>query len=103
MKLTIKNYQKLIGKEVLDISDWVIYNVIETYECYTFVCEHRSAKTSGWGHLTNIRLRRDGVKEGEWKYRFWHTVGQGYHQITLDWFADMDNARRAIGVELKKL
>ena len=103
MKLTIRNYHKLIGKEVLDISGWTIYDVHESDDYYTFVCENLADKNSMYGPMVNIRLRRDGVKEGEWKFRFWHTIDQAYHQITTDWFADMDNARRAIGMELKKL
>jgi hypothetical protein len=103
MKLTIRNYNKLVGKEPLDISDWTIYDVHESDDYYTFVCKNLADKNPIYGHMVNIRLRRNGIKEGEWKYRFWHTYGQSYHQVSADWFADMDNARKAIGMEIKKL
>lgn len=101
MKLTIKNYKRIIG-ERLDDTDWIVTDVVETDEWYSFLCMQTNTNTRPFGHITNIRLRRDGVKEGEWKYRFWHTVGQSYHQVTADWFADMDNARWAIASEIKK-
>jgi hypothetical protein len=102
MKLTIKNYKKIIGQHLED-TDWMVCDVSETDEWYCFSCMQTNTNTRPFGHISNIRLRRDGIKEGEWKYRFWHTTNQSYHQITADWFADMDNARSAIAIELRKL
>ena len=97
MRLTIKNYAKLIGQELPD-TDWLVSDVSESEDYYCFFCR----QIGGNGYVTSVRLKRDGFKEhGLWKYRFWHPPGHGISQITTDWFADMDNAKSVIGKQIK--
>jgi hypothetical protein len=101
MKLTIKNAYKIIGQK-LPSTDWLVSDVSESDIMYTFVCREENVKYTS--HLTNVRLERDGVKEGsEWKFRYWTPPGHGVSQITTDWFGDMENAVHSIASELKKL
>jgi hypothetical protein len=100
MKLTIKNAYKMIGQK-LPSTDWLVSDVSESDIMYTFVCLEENGNA---GHLTNVRLQREGVKEGsEWKFRYWTPPGYGVSQVTLDWFGDMENAVHSIASELKKL
>ena len=99
MKLTIKNPYKIMGQK-LPTTDWLVCDVVEMAECYSFLCRQEN----GGGHITNIRLNRDGFMEGgEWKFRYWQPPGWGISQVTLDWFGDMENAVYSIAGELKKL
>ena len=100
MKLTIKNLEKIIGQK-LPTTDWLVCDVVITAECYSFLCREENGNG---GQITNVRLNRDGVKEGsEWKFRYWQLVGYGKSQVTTDWFGDMENAKYSIAQELKKL
>jgi len=99
MRLTIKNYKKIIGHTLPD-TDWLISDVSESEDYYSFFC----LQEGGTGYITNVRLKRDGFQEGgEWKYQFWKPPGHGIAQITYDWFADMENAKKVIGIEVKKI
>ena len=98
MRLTIKNYAKLIGQELPD-TDWLVSDVSESEDYYCFFCRQTDS-----GYMTSVRLKRDGFKEhGLWKYRFWHPPGHGISQISTKWFSDMENAKKVIGMEVKKL
>ena len=100
MKLKIKNYNKIIGGKLRDDTEWIIRDVVESDEYYGFWCEIPTSP----GFSTNVRLIRDGILEhGEWKYRFWRPANwSGYSQVTADWFADMDNAKYIVSMELEK-
>lgn len=98
MKLTITNYIKIIGQRV-GVGNWLVSDVLETEIMYTFFCRQENSR-----HLRNVRLERDGFREGgEWKFKYWTPPGYGKSQVTLDWFADKDNAISSIGMELQKL
>jgi len=104
MKLTIKNWNKIIGARVLSQSlsksDWIVSDVSVSEDYYCFFCREEN----GNGYMTSVRLKRDGFQEGgQWKYRFWHPPGHGISQVTTDFFANIDNAISIIGNELKKL
>ena len=100
MKLKIKNLGKIIGQK-LPTTNWLVSDVVETDNFYSFLC--RQENVNG-GQITNVRLQRDGIKEGsEWKFRYWQPPGYGISQVTLDWFGDMGNAVYSIAQELKKL
>jgi len=100
MKLKIKNLGKIIGQK-LPTTNWLVSDVVESSEYYSFFC--RQENVNG-GQITNVRLQRDGFKEGsEWKFRYWQAPGYGVSQITTDWFGDMENAVYSIAQELKKL
>jgi len=100
MKLKIKNLGKIIGQK-LPTTNWLVSDVVETDNFYSFLC--RQENVNG-GQITNVRLNRDGIKEGsEWKFRYWQPTGYGVSQITTDWFGDMENAVYSIAQELKKL
>lgn len=99
MKLKIKNFKKIVGKQ---LDGWVIEDVVESEEYYSFLCREFDSQPT-YGHISNVRLKRDGVKEGEWKYRFWKPANYpAYSQVTADWFANPDNAVSVIETELKK-
>jgi len=100
MKLKIKNLGKIIGQK-LPTTNWLVSDVVETDNFYSFLC--RQENVNG-GQITNVRLQRDGFKEGsEWKFRYWQAPGYGPSQVTIDWFGDMGNAVHSIASELKKL
>lgn len=99
MKLTIKNPYKIMGQK-LPTTDWLVCDVVESAECYSFLCRQEN----GGGQIANVRLNRDGFREGgEWKFKYWTPPGHGRSQVTLDWFGDMENAVYSIAGELKKL
>jgi hypothetical protein len=100
MKLTIKNPYKIMGQK-LPYHEFVVCDVVETAEYYTFLCREENGNG---GQITNVRLNRDGIKEGsEWKFRYWQAPGYNVSQVTTDWFGDMENAVYSIAQELKKL
>jgi len=100
MKLKITNFKKLVGRQ---LDGWVVEDIMEDTEHYSFLCRCLKSELSIYGHISNIRLIREGVNEGEWKFRFWKPSNYpAYHQVTADWFADMDNAAMMIELELKK-
>jgi hypothetical protein len=85
----------------LPTTNWLVSDVVESAEYYSFQC--RQENVNG-GHIVNVRLQRDGFKEGsEWKFRYWQAPGYGISQVTTDWFGDMENAVYSIASELKKL
>lgn len=99
MKLTITNYTKIIGQRV-GVGNWLVSDITESADMYSFLCCEKNVG----GRLTNVRLERDGFREGgEWKFKYWTPPGYGKSQVTLDWFADKDNAISSIGMELQKL
>jgi hypothetical protein len=99
MILTIKNYKAIIGQTLPD-TDWLVSDVSESEDYYCFFCRQEN----GNGYVTSVRLKRDGFMEhGLWKYKFWHPPGHGISQITPDWFGDMENAKKVIGMEVKKV
>jgi hypothetical protein len=99
MKLNIIGLYKMIGQTVG--KGWLVSDVSETDGYYCFLCR----KVDTGGHLTNVRLRRDGVfdhNDGSWGFHFWWPYdGQPTSFVTPDWFADMDNAKQAILMELE--
>ena len=100
MKLTIKNFKKIIGRQ---LDGWVVEDVMEDNEHYSFLCRCLKSELSIYGHISNVRLIREGVDEGEWKYRFWKPSNYpAYHQVTADYFSDIRNACSMIEIELKK-
>lgn len=101
MKLIIKNFKNIVGQK---LGDWVIGDVVESNTYYSFLCRPFNSPPSQYGHIQNVRLIRDGVKEIDgWKYRFWHPANYGtYSQVTADWFSDMRNACKVIEQELKR-
>ena len=92
-RLTIKNYDRIIGREMEIQPDsligWTVTSVLETDEYYEFRC------TRATGQLEKVRLGRNPSvsSEGENIYYFisGETIG-----VTPDWFADLDNAVKAI-------
>lgn len=100
MKLKIKNFKKIVGKQ---LDGWVIGDVVESDTHYSFLCRPLNSSPSQYGQINNIRLKRDGIYEGEWKYRFWKPDNwPAYHQVTANWFSDIQNVAIAIEMELKK-
>ena len=88
MKLTIKNYKKIIG----NYAGYAIVNAVELpdYYCFT-VKEHNEVK------YNDVFVKRDGRidNDGEWIYHF----GRGSHNtqcVTPKWFGNMENALNAI-------
>jgi hypothetical protein len=88
MKLTIKNYKRIIGV----YRNHSIVNAVETPDYYSFTV--KSDSTGGYG---DVFVKRNGRidNDGDWIYHF----GHGSHNtqsVTPDWFGDMGNAVSAI-------
>jgi hypothetical protein len=84
MKLTIKNYKKIIGI----YGNHAIVNAVETSDYYTF-----TVKDVDEVKCNDVFIKRDGRidNDGDWIYHF----GRGSHNtqcVTADWFAIMPNA-----------
>ena len=103
MKLKIQNLHKIVGKTIPFDTGWIVDDVTESDDLYTFLCEKKDAGPQGW--ITCVRLKRDGFVEGSyWKYRFFRPGSNGgISQVTPDWFGKMDNALNAIANELDRI
>ena len=88
MKLTIKNYKRIIGA----YRNHAIVDAEELPDYYSF-----TVRNNDTGDCQNVFVKRDGRidNDGDWVYHF----GQGSHNtqsVTADWFGDMGNAVSAI-------
>ena len=88
MKLTIKNYKKIIG----NYSRHAIVNAVELPEYYSF-----TVKSHNTGGYRDVFVKRDGRidADGDWIYHF----GHGSHNtqcVTIKWFGELGNAVSAV-------
>jgi len=71
MRLTIKNYHKILGVDVMD--DWYITNVVETHNHYEFSLAMSPAAPQFPNNAT-ITIERDCDYENNF-YHYGHTSG----------------------------
>jgi hypothetical protein len=88
MKLTIKNYKKIIGH----YGNHSIVNAVELPEYYSF-----TVKSHNTGSYRDVFVKRDGRidADGDWIYHF----GHGSHNtqcVTIKWFGELGNAVSAV-------
>jgi hypothetical protein len=103
MKLTIKNYYKVAGWQLESNSigcHWEIDNVYENGNDYTFHLTKRN-DASMPTKTKIIQLSREGARDnGRWVYKF---LPHKLHQVTPDWFSDLDNVRSAFQSEIRRI
>jgi hypothetical protein len=87
MKLTIKNYKKIIGT----YGSNSIVNVVELQDYYCFTVKNAT------GGYRDIFVKRNGKidSDGDWLYHFGHG-SQNTQSVTPGWFGDMTNAVSAV-------
>lgn len=96
MKLSIKNYDKIIR-------DWAnieIREVIEKDECYQFKCRYPGSGLDYWVTLSRHPLNTHG---GIVAFPFIADDGTQTQGVGVDWFADMDNAVSVITQEYARV
>ena len=88
MKLTIKNYKKIIGT----YGSNSIIDATETPDYYSF-----TVKNNNSGDYQVVFVKRNGRidADGDWLYHFGHG-SQNTQSVTPGWFGDMGNAVSAI-------
>ena len=96
MKLTIKNYNKIVN----EWSNIVIRDVIETDKDYRFNCRYPGSSLDYWVTLSRHRMNTHG---GIWAFPFIGSDGEQTQGVTGDWFADIDNAVGVIGQEFERV
>jgi hypothetical protein len=84
MKLTIKNYKKIIG----NYGNHAIVNAVETSDYYTF-----TVKNVDEVKYTDVFVKRNGRidNDGDTVFHFGHGSQNG-QSVTADWFGIMPNA-----------
>lgn len=96
MKLTIKNYNKIIN-------EWpniVIRDVVETNNDYRFNCRYHG---SGFDYWVTLSRHQMNTMTGIYAFPFIASDGSQTQGVTTDWFADMDNAVRVIEQEFQRV
>ena len=96
MKLTIKNYDKIIG----DWANITIIDVKEMDECYLFNCHYPGSSLDYWVTLSRHQMN---TMPGIWAFPFIDSDGSQTQGVTSDWFADMDNAVSVIEQEFQRV
>ena len=96
MKLTIRNYNKIVN-------EWpniVIRDVIETDHCYKFNCRYPGSGLDYWVTLSRNLMN---TMPGIYAFPFIASDGSQTQGVTSDWFADMDNAVSVIEQEFTRV
>ena len=96
MKLTIKNYDKIIR-------DWANIEIIEVKErdeCYLFNCRYPGSSLDYWVKLSRHQMNTHG---GIVAFPFIDSDGNATQGVGTDWFADMDNAVSVITQEYARV
>ena len=88
MRLTIKNYKKIIG----NYGNHAIVNAVEVKDYYTF-----TVKDIDEVKYTEVFVKRDGIidNDGDTIFHFGRGSRNG-QSVTADWFGIMPNAVDAI-------
>jgi len=88
MKLTIKNYRKIIGH----YGDHSIVNAVETPDYYSF-----TVKSDSTGGYRDVFVKRNGRidNDGDWVYHFGHG-SYNTQCVTIKWFGELGNAVSAV-------
>ena len=96
MKLTIKNYDKIIR-------DWpniTIIDVKEMDECYLFNCHYPGSGLDYWVTLSRHRMN---TLPGIYAFPFIDSDGKETQGVSTDWFRDMANAVSVITQEYARV
>jgi len=96
MKLTIKNYDKII-REWPNI---VITDVKERDAYYLFNCHYPGSGLDYWVKLSRYQMN---TMPGIYAFPFIASDGSQTQGVTSDWFADMDNAVSVIEQEFHRV
>ena len=104
MKLTIKNYDKVLGWWWFDDNlnqefRWMIDKVYQNSDDYTF---HISLEDSDGNIKKSVQiiLSRNGVMDGgRYVYTF---LPHKHHQVSADWIEDLANVQKAFESEMRR-
>ena len=96
MKLTIKNYDKIIG----NWANITITHAFERDDSYIFNCHYPGSSLDYWVTLSRYRMN---TMPGIYAFPFIGPDGKETQGVSTDWFANMDNAVRVITEEYAKV